>query len=555
MPALPITRVGPAPVPEGAVPVEVPMRDGVRLAASVHLPDGDGPFPTVLVRLPYDKDGAMAYLPLVARRFTAAGYAVVVQDVRGKFRSGGETMFAVHERDDGHDALDWVVAQPWCDGDVVMWGDSYYGMTALAAAASGHPALRAIAPRVTGTEIGRVFPTPGGATSVEPTMRRAYLAFHMVDRAAYDWPLDWSARPLADQFERFFDELGHRSPSYDADVREPGSLRPPSVEELLDAPPVPTLWTIAWYDNVAAASSWRDVRRLLADARWGPVTWLRVEASDHNNNRLADAPFAVHDQTPAEVERIAAAVTAPAIDFFGHCLRRGGEPPAKVAYEVCRGGWATAAGWPPPEARPLVLHACADTGGLAPVPPESPGSVRWTSDGVDLVPSVASRPFDVVRELHDLAPVAKRPDVVTLDTEPLEAPLVLAGPAEVTGTVRSDQRSTDLFARLLDVTPTGEAWPITHGEVRLAVGAGERGFTIPVLPTAYRLGRGHRLRLHLASTDFPEFLFNTGDGSDAWHAERAAVTTTTVSTGPAGGLALRLSVLPGRTGEDGPATS
>ena len=123
----------------------VPMRDGVRLATDVFLPpDSQTRIPAVLVRLPYDKGGRYTFMSDIAPSFTDRGYAFVVQDVRGKFRSEGETLAFAHEVDDGYDTLEWVVSQPWCDGNVGMWGDSYYGYTQWAAVASRHPALKAI---------------------------------------------------------------------------------------------------------------------------------------------------------------------------------------------------------------------------------------------------------------------------------------------------------------------------------------------------------------------------------------------------------------------------
>ena len=73
-----------------------------------------------------------------AAYFTARGYRMVVQDVRGKFRSEGETLLFVNEAYDGHDTLDWIIAQPWSDGRVGMFGDSYYGFTQWAAASTSH---------------------------------------------------------------------------------------------------------------------------------------------------------------------------------------------------------------------------------------------------------------------------------------------------------------------------------------------------------------------------------------------------------------------------------
>ena len=141
--------LGPAPLDPSADQSLVPMRDGVRLATDVYLPDGHGRVPVVLVRLPYDKCGRYTFMPALAPHFTERGYAFVVQDVRGKFRSEGETLAFTHEVEDGYDTIDWLTRQPWCDGSVGMWGDSYYGYTQWAAVASEHPALKAIVPRVT----------------------------------------------------------------------------------------------------------------------------------------------------------------------------------------------------------------------------------------------------------------------------------------------------------------------------------------------------------------------------------------------------------------------
>src|SRR5262249_53449721 len=146
--SLDVETLGPAPLDPDAEQMHVRMRDGVRLATDVYLGDDSTPRPAVLVRLPYDKCGRYTVMRQRAPWFTERGYAFVAQDVRGKFRSGGETVPYVREVTDGYDTIDWIVSQPWCDGSVGMFGDSYYGYTQWAAVASGHPALRAIVPRV-----------------------------------------------------------------------------------------------------------------------------------------------------------------------------------------------------------------------------------------------------------------------------------------------------------------------------------------------------------------------------------------------------------------------
>jgi len=121
-------------------------RDGVRLGADVYLPVPEQPVPAILLRQPYGRRTPGMGFPETARFFARKGYACVVQDVRGKFSSEGTFDPGVHEVADGTDTVEWVADQEWCDGRVGLWGESYYGFTAVAAAVGGHPAIRCIAP-------------------------------------------------------------------------------------------------------------------------------------------------------------------------------------------------------------------------------------------------------------------------------------------------------------------------------------------------------------------------------------------------------------------------
>lgn len=121
---------------EHAQTFPVPMRDGVHLSTNVYLPKNcSTPVPAVLVRTPYGKeDGCEIYY-----RYVQRGYAVVVQDVRGRNASEGEWLPNYHEVEDGDDTLNWIAAQPWCSGRIGMVGGSYLGYVQWAAAASGNP--------------------------------------------------------------------------------------------------------------------------------------------------------------------------------------------------------------------------------------------------------------------------------------------------------------------------------------------------------------------------------------------------------------------------------
>src|SRR5262249_51250735 len=135
--------------------VVVPMRDGVKLAADVIRPADEGRFPAVLVRTPYRR---APELLMKGGTFASRGYALVAQDVRGRFDSEGEWFPLKNEANDGSDTIDWLASQPWCDGNVGMIGASYVGWVQWYAARSGNPHLKAIVPQVAPPDPDRNIP-------------------------------------------------------------------------------------------------------------------------------------------------------------------------------------------------------------------------------------------------------------------------------------------------------------------------------------------------------------------------------------------------------------
>jgi predicted acyl esterase len=171
-------------------------------------------------------------------------------------------------------------------------------------------------------------------------------------------------------------------------------------------------------------------------------------------------------------------------------------------------------------------------------------AITWHSNGQDLVPSIAENPFAMLAHpRRELAADAARQDVVSLDGAPLQFDLTIAGPVELEGLLRSERVSTNLFARLLEVSESGHATLITRGQIHLAEVIGETPFKIRLLHAGYRVRTGHRLRLHLASSDFPEFVPNPGTGGDGWSAHKFLPNTTTISTSKLHPLKLTFTVL------------
>ncbi|HEX2445731.1 MAG TPA: CocE/NonD family hydrolase, partial [Vicinamibacterales bacterium] len=126
------------------------MRDGVQLYADVYRPEGEGRFPALLMRTPYDKSearqsGRLAFTVAAVRR----GYVVVVQDTRGQFKSEGRFVPYAQEINDGYDTIEWVAALPYVEGGVGLFGLSYPGAVQWMTAPTRPPHLKAIAPAMT----------------------------------------------------------------------------------------------------------------------------------------------------------------------------------------------------------------------------------------------------------------------------------------------------------------------------------------------------------------------------------------------------------------------
>ncbi|MFE1987867.1 CocE/NonD family hydrolase [Streptomyces mirabilis] len=565
---VPFETVTPAPVDPSALPFRVRMRDGVRLATDVYLPDGeptDEPGPTILVRLPYDKSGTYASMPLIARYLTGRGYRVVVQDVRGKFRSEGETLLFVNEVHDGYDTIEWITHQSWSDGIVGMWGDSYYGYTQWAAVASGHRALRAIAPRVTGTELGQVVDNPDGTRDVEMGIHLGYMATHYVGPDTYEWEPDPDRRPLIAPFEEFFRTLGRRSPSFDIAFPQEVRLRRWPEGHPFDQRAVPVLHTVGWYDN-CAPWHWRDIEELARRPDWANQQYLLVDAIDHENYHLSGAPYddesTDHALSQDAFRALVPGYLDPALDFFDVFLRRQGSPAdlPRVRWRLVHGdeeGFRTEAAWPPADSLALTLYLSpaagtvpdGDTPGLlGPTPSEDPGAASWTHDPENPVPSAAPNAFAYLQTNPRLHDWSKRADILVFDAEPTAAALDLAGPVTLDTALTTTGPSTDLFAKLLDVHPGGEAELVAHGRVH--IDTQDRTLTLSLGHVGYRLRPGHRLRLHLYSSDFPEFVLHPGTDDNPWLATRAERTTQQIQLGGNDGARLNLTVTSAKRPDD-----
>jgi len=549
-------RIGPAPLSATATQHMVPMRDGVELATDVYLPASPSRHPAVLFRLPYDKNSRYVYMEQIAAELTAHGYATVVQDVRGKFRSQGETVPFVHEAEDGYDTIEWITRQPWSDAVVGMCGDSYFGFTQWAAVTSGHPALKAIVPRVTSIELPAVMPR-WDPERIVTVYGAEYLADFWASRDLVHVPRDYDRRPLLETFEEAFTASGSRSVAFDGCVPHPRPVDPFPLGHPFEARPLPTLHGVGWFDNLLGKSM-GDYTAMAAHPAWGPLTYLHADSIDHENYRLDHSPVQPendHTLDDLALRRTIAHYVAPVLEFFDVFLKgkRPAESLPRVRWHLGHVGFRTSASWPPPETREVVLHLAepelavrdADGGRLHENPPitvDPPHTVDWTHDPHDLVPSITGDPFSALREWVDESGLQSRADVLTFTAAPASAPLDLAGPVRAELTVDSTAPAMHLFAKLFDVFPDGTAHMLVRGQSVLPLQRGE-AVEINLGHTGYRLRPGHSLRLQLTCSDFPHYLWHPGTEENPWLAAKGRPSTQTLSVG--GGLRgnVRLTVL------------
>jgi uncharacterized protein len=545
-PQVTFERVTAAPPAAGAIEHLVAMRDGVRLATDIYLCDTD-PAATVLVRTPYDKAGDYTFLPQCAAYFNEHGYHVVVQDVRGKFGSQGETRLFVHEGADGYDTIDWTVSQPWSNGIVGMWGDSYYGFTQLAAAGTGHPALRAIAPRVTGTRLGELsVRAPLARTSdVEMGIHRLYPVTHFQSNDTYFWDIDWASRPYAAQVEEWFTTIGHRSTTFDEWMPYPDGWDRFPDGHPFDARAVPILQTIGFWDN-CAPWQWSDHKLIAQRPEWAAAEYLRLEAIDHECFHHGGYPLtqATDHASSQEARRtMLPRYIDPALAFFDVFLRGIGDANdiARVTYEVAgERGSRAAECWPP--ANTSVLEWClASNGQLIETAIEASSEATWVHDPTDPVPSPAIDAFAFLAEYPDERSLADRADVLSFSATPVDADVRLVGPVSMQATVSSSGPEMDLFARLTDVSPAGDAHLIARGQVTLYEATDPIRVSVDMGHTAYRLAAGHHLRLTIASSDAPEFVPAPGNGEHRWLAASTVPNIQRIILGGRGAATLTIS--------------
>lgn len=522
--------------------VQIPMRDGTKLAATLMMPDGDGPFPTILVRTPYGR--VFEWGNRV--HWAARGYVLVAQDVRGRGDSEGDFDPWMNEGTDGFDTIDWITRQPWSNGRVGMIGASYAAQVQWLAAAERHPALDAIIPIVSGTD--PFYDTPWDHGILKLGLLGWVFDVTHPDSTAAQGP--WVSVAT--------------SPIEDADVIRTG--RDLSIWNDWVARDRPANWTAASFlEELATDPEGDDVPAVLHVSGWWDVesiaterNWSRLAAAGKHDQWLLYGPWQ-HDNfyehpplSRGDVEFGAAARIAYLAEwtrFFDHWLKD--RPvgldtlPRVRAYVIGANRWAAGDAWPLPGAVKHVLHLAANAGR-----PGKAGELVVATPASTPVANFRTDPSDIL--IRDDASFAEdtrytegavnRVDQLAWVSKPFTRNVSVVGPAVLNITVTTSSSDIGLYALLVSVDPDGAARALAQpGKLRGSLATGERAragtpirLTIPMFPLGYRLPAGSQLGLVLRADWFPRFA-PVAEGGGAPHTVR-------VTTGGGGMSAPRLTL-------------
>lgn len=492
--------------------VMVPMRDGVKLATDIHLPTGDGPWPTVLVRTPYNKDGVKGFAGDANQR----GYVLVAQDFRGRFASEGDDYpVFLHggwdEHQDGYDTVEWIAQQEWSNGKVGGFGVSAPGIALNMMAPSRPPHLVCCYASVAFSSMYHQSAYQGGA--FRKSLLESWLALSK-----------FSPKNL---------EMFRAHPDYDDFWRK---LDP---ERMAGRVNVPFMFVGGWYD-IFTAGTINSFVTINKQGDEGARGKCRLVMEPYGHGRSDDLVFPNADHPQA----------ADAWNWFDLWLKNDGkgiEAIPAVQYFVMGdpadpntpgNQWRTADDWPVPAEMKTVYFHTDNRLRLSP-PQEMFGSLSYKYDPTNPVPTIGGANLIISKGPKDQRPTEDRPDVLLFTSPPLDRHIEITGPVKVKLWASSTAPDTDFTAKLCDVYPDGRSMIVLDGILR----AGHRNsmekrdpmdpgkiyeFEIDLWSTSFVLSPGHRVRVAISSSNAPRFEPNPNTGKPSGTDNETQVATNTV---------------------------
>lgn len=479
----------------------VEMRDGVHLATDVYFPEGDGPWPVILMRTPYDKTQAAGY----AVKTTSNGFALAAQDMRGRYMSEGENLPFLAcgwgAQQDGYDTIAWLVAQDFCDGKVGTYGGSALGITQNLMAPTQPPGLVCQHIGVATSSLYHQAAYPGGA--LRQAQVQGWLEGTGFDPEALEL---YRAHPLYDDFWRQF-----------------------NIAERIGDIVTPALHFGGWFDTFSQGTlDSYMLRQHQGGAGARGNQWLVMGPWTHSGRGGVECGEVQFPDNARDVPVDALEL------WFGYWLKDTALDITKlphVAYYVVGdlddpdapgNEWRFADDWP--VAASDTAYYLTPDGGLSLEPASEGGRVAFTADPGQPVSTIGGRNLVLDPGIYDQRPIEQRYDVLEFDTPVLSAPLEVTGRLLCTLWASCDAIDTDIAVRLCDVYPDGRSLLIADGIRRLSVSddferrvpltPGEiYQVTVDLWSTSIIFNAGHRIRLSVCGSNYPRWDLNPGTGA------------------------------------------
>ena len=558
---------------ERDVPAE--MRDGTTLMSNVYRPASGGEYPVLLARLPYGKDLPLGTSFLDPVKAAGAGYIVVVQDVRGRYRSEGKFVPFVREYEDGYDTVEWAAKLTGSDGSVGMYGLSYFGKTQWHATVMRPPSLESMAPALTwGNHLNGV-QMRGGVQELGLMQfwAQASLALDLLIRK---YPGD--REKIGEKLPALISTIDGllAGGGYDVlplkDLPNPDELVPfvdggfgrgvdhegwdyLNIDGKYESVDAPTFHIGGWYDCfIGETLKQYEAMKTLSDERGMRPPRLMVGPWTHGNfeSTQGDLDFGIGSSEHFLDYR--GDLTDAHLRWFDATLKgqedaMEGTPPVKL-FVMGENRWRGYEEWPPPGSREEEWFMVSGGSLRREAGAAGDGPARYDYDPQDPVPTVGGS--ILMAEIHRPGPrdqrgIEERPDVLVYTSPVLEGPYTVIGSVYVTLFAASSAPDTDFVARLVDVYPDGRAICVADGILRASARESypAPGVVRPVAPSSIEPGEvyeysidlwatgitflpGHRVRVDITSSSHPRWERNLNTGEGAFGSSRTEVAHQTI---------------------------
>jgi len=528
--------------------VSMKTRSGVTLRADLYHPAGEGKFPVLLQRTPYDKSRAGEF----GRKAALRGYLVVIQDVRGRYSSEGEWYPFKHEMEDGFDTVEWAAGLANSNGKVGMFGGSYVGATQMLTAIGHPPHLAGICPVVTASNYHENWTYQGGAfeqwfneswtsglaqDTFDRTLRETTNArvsgnsLPLIQYPLFNLKLDTSKADATKKLAPYFlDWLAH--PSFDS------YWKLWSIEDQYESIQVPALTIAAWYD-IFQGGSLKNYIGMRAHAgteagRSGQRLLVIIGGHAGDGRKIGDVDFGTEAEKFNQDE-----VTLDWYDhlFLGKTNQFATDKPVRL-FVMGENQWRDEESWPLQRAKEVLyfLHsegkANSDQGNgtLSFSTASKEAADSYVYDPTKPVPTVGGplccdRPH-LAPGPRDQKEVEGRSDVLVYSTPALENSMEVTGPVTLYLYAASTAVDTDFTGKLVDVWPNGFEQNLTEGilraryrDSRTTASPIEPGkvyeYTIDLWSTSNVFLKGHKIRVEVSSSNYPRFDRNLNTGKMA----------------------------------------